>query len=189
MLRGIPLKSLEQKAQKEARKQIESQRYSEFLALSSKILAFLSYHTTHINAMHAFCHKTIPLLEECIWFILDFKVLDGCKILAARLRNSRRMHLVQVKKTLFEHAFLGIEILCKCKTRIMCNYLTTFIMTFFEKLSDQQQTHSFKVFQSFMLCLVWKIFFNFYFLKTILISIFFPLKIEKSKNYFRKWNS
>ena len=64
MLRGIPLKTLEQKAQKEVRKQIESQRYSEFLALSSKILAFLSRHTTHINAMHAFCHKTIPLLEN-----------------------------------------------------------------------------------------------------------------------------
>ena len=64
MLRGIPLKTLEQKAQKEVRKQIESQRYSEFLALSSKILAFLSRHTTHIKAMHASCHKTISLLED-----------------------------------------------------------------------------------------------------------------------------
>ena len=64
MLRGIPLKTLEQKAHREAKKRIESQRNPEFLALSSKILAFLSRHTTHINAMHASCHKTIPLLED-----------------------------------------------------------------------------------------------------------------------------
>ena len=64
MLRGIPLKTLEQKAHREAKKRIESQRHPEFLALSSKILAFLSRHTTHINAMHASCHNTTPLLEE-----------------------------------------------------------------------------------------------------------------------------
>ena len=63
-LRGIPLKTLEQKAQREARKWIESQRFSEFLALSSKILAFLSLHTTQIKAMHTACHKTILLLED-----------------------------------------------------------------------------------------------------------------------------
>ena len=40
------------------------QRFSEFLALSLKILAFLSGQTTQIKAMHAACHKTIPLLED-----------------------------------------------------------------------------------------------------------------------------
>ena len=63
-LRGIPLKTWEQKAQREARKWIMSQRFSEFLVLSSKILAFLSRHTTHNIAMHAACHNTIPLLED-----------------------------------------------------------------------------------------------------------------------------
>ena len=43
---------------------MESQKFSEFLTLSSKILTFLFHHTTQIKAMHAFCHKTIPLLED-----------------------------------------------------------------------------------------------------------------------------
>ena len=55
---------MEQKAQREARKTIESQRYSEFLALSTKILSFLSHHTTRIRAMLVACHKTIALLDE-----------------------------------------------------------------------------------------------------------------------------
>ena len=42
---------------------MESHRFFEFLALSSNILTFISRHTTQIKAMHAFCHKTIPLLE------------------------------------------------------------------------------------------------------------------------------
>ena len=33
-LRGVPIKTLEQKAQRKAKKTTESQRYSEFLALS-----------------------------------------------------------------------------------------------------------------------------------------------------------
>ena len=62
-LRGMPLKPIEQKAQNKARKWMESQRFSEFLALSSNILAFLFRHTTQIKAMHVFCHKTNPLLD------------------------------------------------------------------------------------------------------------------------------
>ena len=45
-LKGMPLKPVEQKAQNEAMKWMESQRFSEFLVLSSNILAFLSRHTT-----------------------------------------------------------------------------------------------------------------------------------------------
>ena len=41
-----------------------SQRFSEFLDLSSKILAFLSRHTTYNKAMHVACHNIIPLLED-----------------------------------------------------------------------------------------------------------------------------
>ena len=63
-MRGVPLKTLEQKAQRAARKKLESQGLSGFLALSLKILAFLSRHTTQIKAMHAACHKTIPLLNK-----------------------------------------------------------------------------------------------------------------------------
>ena len=59
----MPLKTTEQKAQREVRKWIESQRFSEFLTLSSNILTFLSRHTTQIKAMHEFYHKTIPLLD------------------------------------------------------------------------------------------------------------------------------
>ena len=60
----MPLKTMEQKAQREARKWMESQKFFEFLALSSNILAFLSRHTTQIKAMHVDCHKTNPFLDN-----------------------------------------------------------------------------------------------------------------------------
>ena len=61
-LRGMPLKPAEQKAQNEVMKWMESQRFSEFLALSSNILAFLSLHTTQIKAL---------LLPFCLgWFFM-----------------------------------------------------------------------------------------------------------------------
>ena len=63
-IRGMPLKTMAQKAQREARKWMESHRFSEFLVLSSNILAFLSRHTTQIKVMHAVCHKTNPLLDD-----------------------------------------------------------------------------------------------------------------------------
>ena len=61
-LRGTPLKVVEQDVQKEVKKKIMSQRPSEVLALSSKILAFLSYHTILIRAKQTSFHNTLPLL-------------------------------------------------------------------------------------------------------------------------------
>ena len=48
---------------------MESHRFSAFLALSSKILTFLSRHTAQIKAMHAVCHKTMPGFSKT--FIID----------------------------------------------------------------------------------------------------------------------
>ena len=59
----MSLKVVVQEAQKEARKWIVSHRASEFLALSSNILTFLSHHTTQIKAIQADCHNTSPLLD------------------------------------------------------------------------------------------------------------------------------
>ena len=53
---------MEQDTQKEAMKNIMSQRPFEDLALSSKILTFFSHHTTHIRARKASFHNTFPLL-------------------------------------------------------------------------------------------------------------------------------
>ena len=62
ILRGIALKVVVQEAQKEAKKWMISQRPLKVLALSSKILVFLSHHTTHIKARQANYHNTFPLM-------------------------------------------------------------------------------------------------------------------------------